>query len=512
MIGQSISHYRILSRIGAGGMGEVYLAQDTALGRQVALKLLPADFADDPDRRGRFLVEAKAASSLNHPNVCTIHEVGETDDGRPFIAMEYLKGEILDKRLATGPVGISHILDIGIGIADALDAAHAEGIVHRDIKPSNISLDDRGQVKVLDFGLAKRLAQQTSTDQNVSTQLRTEEGKVLGTPFYMSPEQACAQQVDHRTDLFSLGVVLYQLVTGRLPFAGETPTETIHRITTAQPDPMARFNYDVPPALERIILKCLQKDPDNRYQSSKELLVDQRHAKRESDTAQWPADPTADFPRKRSRVRDRRKRRWPIAATIATVLFSAALSAGWFYVRHGQTPAHREVSAGAAQSIAVLPFENLSPNEQDKNFSDGLTEDIINALVKVNGLRVPARTSSIRFEGAQEDIRAIGEQLNVRTVLEGSIRRAGDRLRVTVQLIDVADGFIRWSETYDREMNDILAVQADVATRVATALKAQLIQDDPGALTGPPTRNVNAHDPCLKGTVHAEKWTRGNLR
>ena len=281
MIGKKVGHYLITSKLGAGGMGEVFLAEDTRLERKAAIKFLPADLADDPERRQRFLSEAKAASALNHPHVCIVYDVGETDDGVPFIAMEFVEGQPLDEMVKQGPVEIFRVVEIAAQVADALDAAHARSIVHRDIKPANISLSDRGQVKVLDFGLAKRMHHDSPDKAQVTADmLQTQTGQVIGTPSYMSPEQALGQAVDHRSDLFSLGVVMYELMTGQRPFSGANLVETIHKIVQAQPPAIARLNYDVPAELERITLKCLQKSPGRRYQSARELVVDLRNLAR----------------------------------------------------------------------------------------------------------------------------------------------------------------------------------------------------------------------------------------
>ena len=274
MIGKTVGHYRISDKLGAGGMGEVFLAEDTRLGRKAAIKFLPAEMAADPDRRRRFLKEARAASALNHPHVCVVYDVGETDDGLPFIAMEFVEGTSLDVVVKQGPLEISRVAEIAVQVADALDAAHTSLIVHRDIKPANICLNDRGQVKVLDFGIAKRMAQGTDKEDATQDVQQTQQGQVLGTPSYMSPEQALGKDLDHRTDIFSMGVVLYQLTTGQLPFTGSNFAEIINKINHAQPPAIARLNYDVPPELERITLKCLQKPPDRRYQSARELMVD----------------------------------------------------------------------------------------------------------------------------------------------------------------------------------------------------------------------------------------------
>jgi serine/threonine protein kinase len=283
MIGKTVVHYRITSKLGAGGMGEVFLAQDTRLERKAAIKFLPAEVAADPERRKRFLNEAKAASALNHPHVCIVYDVGETDDGLLFIAMEFVEGQPLDALLKQGPLAISRVVEIAVQVADALDAAHASRIVHRDIKPANISLNERGQVKVLDFGLAKRIPHGTGLGGVTQDLQQTQQGQVLGTPSYMSPEQALGKDLDHRTDIFSMGVVLYELTTGQRPFSGASFAEIVNKIVNAQPPAIARLNYDVPPELERITLKCLQKSPERRYQSARELMVDLKDLGRELD-------------------------------------------------------------------------------------------------------------------------------------------------------------------------------------------------------------------------------------
>ena len=291
MIGKTVGHYRITSQLGAGGMGVVFLAEDTSLERKAAIKFLPADVAGDPDRRRRFLTEARAASSLNHPHVCVVYDVGETEDGLPYIAMEFVDGQSLDALVKQGPLAISRVAEIATQVADALDAAHGRRIVHRDIKPANISLNERGQVKVLDFGLAKQLPAGTSKSEFTQDYIQTQEGQVLGTPSYMSPEQALGKDVDHRTDIFSVGVVLYELATGQRPFSGANFAEIVNNILHSQPPAIARLNYDVPPELERITLKCLQKHPDRRYQSARELLVDLRNLVRDMERGPLPPGP-----------------------------------------------------------------------------------------------------------------------------------------------------------------------------------------------------------------------------
>lgn len=283
MIGKTVGHYRITAKLGAGGMGEVFLAEDARLDRKAAIKFLPVEVADDPERRQRFLTEAKAASALNHPHVCVVYDVGETEAGLPFIAMEFVEGRALDALIKQGPLEISRVAEIGMQVADALDAAHDRRIVHRDIKPANINLNERGQVKVLDFGLAKRMPTAMAGDGPTQDLQQTQAGQVLGTPSYMSPEQALGKGLDHRTDIFSVGVVLYELATGQRPFTGANFAEIVNRIVNFQPPAPARLNYDVSPEFERITLKCLQKQPDRRYQSARELMVDLKNLLRESD-------------------------------------------------------------------------------------------------------------------------------------------------------------------------------------------------------------------------------------
>jgi serine/threonine protein kinase len=295
MIGKTVGHFRINAKLGAGGMGEVFLAEDTRLDRKAAIKFLPAEWAGDPERRRRFLTEAKAASALNHPHVCVVYDVGETDDGLPFIAMEFVQGQTLDALVKQGPLEIANVAEIAVQVADALDAAHHRGIVHRDIKPSNISLNERGQVKVLDFGLAKRMPTFTDAGDTTQDYQKTHEGKVVGTPAYMSPEQALGKDLDQRSDLFSVGVVLYELAAGKKPFAGANFAEIVNKIVSAQPPALARLNYDVPPEFERITLKCLQKQPDRRYQSARELMVDLKNLRRELDAGQ-EAGPRSSVP------------------------------------------------------------------------------------------------------------------------------------------------------------------------------------------------------------------------
>ena len=405
MIGQSLAHYKILEKIGSGGMGDVYLAEDTKLGRKVALKVLPPEFAESEERQARFVREAKAASAIDHPNVAQIFEIGEAD-GIHFIAMQFVEGQNLAARIKGGPLATVDIISIGLQVADALDAAHAKRIVHRDIKPANLVLTDRNQIKVLDFGLAKPMATvEASPDSEADTEAKTVAGMVMGTIHYMSPEQALGRDIDGRSDIFSLGVVLYELTTGRLPFSGGSPTETIERIANAQPDAIARFNYDVPEKLEHIIRRCLEKDPEDRYQTAKDLLIELNHLKRdfESGAVVAPA------------LRSSKRVPWPALTLGAIVLVALA---GGFLLLPGDSE--------RIDSLAVLPFENGSGDPEAEYFSDGVTESIISSLSKLPDVRVISRTSVFRYKGQAIDPETVGRELGVDALVLGRVVQRGD--------------------------------------------------------------------------------------
>ncbi|MGE5199973.1 MAG: protein kinase domain-containing protein, partial [Rhodospirillaceae bacterium] len=453
MVGRTISHYRIVAPLGAGGMGIVYRAEDARLGRQVALKFLPANLAGDRLALERFRREARAASALNHPHICTIYDIDEAG-GEPFIAMELLEGQTLKARLQGRPLPTPQIVELALQLADALEAAHARGIIHRDITPANVFVTTRGAAKLLDFGLAKVAAGAHAVAEapTVAGEWMTGLGVTLGTVGYMSPEQVRGEALDARTDLFSLGVALYEMATGTPPFLGATPGAVLGEILTKAPAAPSRLNPDVPPGLERIINKLLVKDRALRYLSAADLAVDLRRLKREPGR---PVPGVAEHPR--------------------------------------------------VASLAVLPFANLSADKENEYFSDGLAEDIIDALAQVPGLRVTARTSAFAFRGKEQDVRDIGARLNVEHILEGSVRRAGNRIRVTAQLVKASDGYHLWSERFDREMTDVFAIQDEISQAIVEKLRVRLGADRP--LVKRHTENVEAYNLYLKARYQLWRWS-----
>lgn len=434
MIGTTISHYKILEKLGEGGMGVVYKAEDTKLHRTVALKFLPTELTRDEEAKQRFIHEAQAASSLDHNNICAIHEVDETNEGQLFICMNYYDGETLKKKIEKGPLKLDEAIDIGIQTASGLTKAHEKGIVHRDIKPANVIITKDGVAKILDFGLAK-LGGRT---------ILTKSGTTLGTVAYMSPEQARGEEVDHRTDLWSLGVLLYETLTGQLPFKSEYEQAVVYGILNEEPKPMIELRPEIPPELEQIVKRVLVKSPNFRSQNTGDILNDLK--KLESS------------------------------------------------ISRGQLS-----SAKPQPSIAVLPFANLSADVEQEYFCDGLAEEIINVLTHIEGLRVVARTSAFAFKGKHEDIREIGRKLSVEAVLEGSVRKSGNRLRITAQLVKVADGYHLWSEKFDRNMEDIFAIQDEISLAIVKNLKVKLLEGERVKLVKHRTSDPNAYNLYLKG-------------
>ncbi|MCX6830237.1 MAG: protein kinase [candidate division Zixibacteria bacterium] len=476
--GLLVGHYRILEKIGAGGMGDVYLAEDTELNRKVALKFLPPHLCQEADCRARFKREAQAAAKLSHPNIVTIFEVSEFN-GRPFFAMEHIEGESLADLIKKRDHSIEKIIDLSIQICEGLNKAHQAGITHRDIKPSNILTDHDGRAKIVDFGLAS---------VHGSEHL-TKTGSTLGTIGYMSPEQARGEEVDARSDLFSFGTVLYEMITGRPPFKAESEIATIKNIVEAIPEPLARYKSGVPDELQRVLSKALTKDRNLRYQHADEILADLRAIQRDGS---------------QNSPRGHQNKKLPLLIG-GSVLLLAILIVGYFYMRPEHTPP-------ATKSIAVLPFVDMSPQKDQEYFCDGMTEEIINRLSSIKSLRVLARTSAFSFKGKSEDIKIIGEKLGVQTVLEGSIRKSANHLRITIQLINVADGYHMWSETYDRDVNDIFAIQDDISSSIVSALQLRLAAQEKQQVERRPMDNVDAYECYLKADHEINRFNEEGIR
>ena len=496
MEGQTISHYRVLSEIGRGGMGIVYKAEDVRLHRPVALKFLSQELTRDFDAKQRFIQEARAASALDHPNICTIHDIDESEDGRLFLGMAYYEGESLNHRLVRGALDPATAIDIAIQVAHGLTKAHEAGIVHRDIKPANLFVTNEGLVKILDFGVAKLVGRAGLT--------RTD--AVLGTLAYMAPEQRIGREADPRADLWSLGVVLYEMLTGALPFAdvslpglgSSRNSETLKAIRHL--DPAA------PPGLERVVLRTLQQDPRKRYASAQELVRDLEACR-------------GTLPQSASRAK--LSRRAAVQATLAAFGVAAAGLYLWNRNNGRLTRSDASISkagprdvmttppgtAASSDSLAVLPFRNVSSNQEQEYFADGITEDLLDQLVKLKAFRVIARTSAFTFKGSDDTIQSIAQKLGVRHILEGSVRRAGDQVRINAQLIDARDGFTLWSDSYNRKLGDIFAIQADIARSVAAALQVTLGLKEGGMLGG--TANIRAYDLYLSARSLLKNVNRG---
>ncbi len=484
MIGKTVSHYKIIEELGRGGMGEVYLAEDTKLHRKVALKFLPSEFTRDPAAKERFMHEARAASALDHPNICNIHEIDETDDGRTFICMAYYEGVPLKERLAQGPLGLEEAIDTALQIGTGLERAHESGITHRDIKPANIMVTDRGEVKIVDFGLAKL---------GGTTKL-TKEGTTLGTVEYMSPEQARGAEVDHRTDIWSLGVVLYQMIAGRPPFEREYEQAVMYAIMNDDPEPVTALRTGVPLEIDRILGKALAKNPDERYQVVGDLLVDLRAVRRQIEAGHRAPRPTV--PRKTGTPK------WIYISAAAVVIVIAAVLLRGFLLT-GRTD--------AIDSIAVLPLDNISQDSEQDYFVDGMTEVLIAHLARIKSLKVISRTSVMRYKDHEKSLPDVARELDVDAIVEGSVMRAGDRVRITAQLIDARTDEHLWANTFDRDLKDILDLQSEVAQNIAREIKISLTPREETRLAGSQQIDPAAHEAYLRGRYHWNKRTKDGI-
>ena len=491
LLGKMISHYRILQKLGGGGMGVVYKAEDIQLGRYVALKLLPQDMARDAQALERFKREAQAASALNHPHICTIHDFGEYERG-PFIVMEALEGSTLKHRISGKPLACDLELELGIHIAEALEAAHAKGIFHRDIKPANIFVTVRSGAKLLDFGLAKLVGTSTElvTGQNLPT-VTTETvdrldltipGTIMGTAPYMSPEQIRGEPVDGRSDIFSFGAVLYEMATGKPPFSGETTGQVREAIFTQEPVFPRKLNPHVPPDLERVITKALKKKPMERYQRAAELRDDLLH------------------------VQAQRGRRWRGAALAAVPVLALLVVLGWRlgWIRPG-------LRISPIRSIAVLPLANLSADPEQEYFADGMTEQLTTDLGQISTLRVISRTSAMHYKGTSKKLPEIARELNVDAIVEGSVERAGNQVRITAQLIEAPTDRHLWAKSYQRDLRDILSLQDDVAQAIAGEIKIKLTPQERVQLASARPVNPQAHEAYLEGRYYLARARGSDL-
>jgi len=525
----TLAHYRIIRKIGAGGMGEVYLAEDTKLDRQVALKILPQEFAEDSDRMNRFVREAKSASALNQPNIITIHEIGEVE-GTHFIASEYIQGETLHTRLKESPLDLKATLDVAIQVASALNSAHKAGIIHRDIKPENVMIRPDGVVKILDFGIAKLSAKKAAaTDEEAATALKqqgTSPGVIIGTANYMSPEQARGKEVSAQSDIFSFGIVLYEMVTGQRAFSGENALDVIGAILHKEPTQLNQLSPELPHEIERIINKTLRKDPDARYQTAGDLLTDLKDAKQElefQDKLERTVAPQSERPKTETIIptatdgqrpptssaefitQEVKKHKLGLMLGALIVLAMLGTAVWYFYPRAaaGNVP---------ISSIAVLPFQNKSADADSEYLSDGLAESLIYRLSQLPNLKVSPTGAVMRYKGKEVDAERIAAELGVQAVMSGRMTQRGQNLSISVELIDAANNKIIWGEQYERKMSDLLATQREIATTIAEKLQLKLSGEGSKGITKRYTESNEAYQLYLRGRFLWNKRTSDSLK